>query len=63
MSSKHLVIGEGNINFKEILKDLKEDDYDGWIEIDVWQNPDPFQCSLVNKTVIDTILKNIDLGF
>ena len=59
MSSKHLMIGEGNLNIKEILEELRNMDYDGWIQIDVWQNPDPFQCSEVNKIVVDNIIKNI----
>jgi sugar phosphate isomerase/epimerase len=63
MSSKHLIIGEGNLNIKYMLEGLRDINYDGWIQIDVWQNPDPFRCSLVNKTVIDAILKNIDLEF
>lgn len=59
MSSKHLMIGEGDLNIKEILKSLIENQYKGWIQIDVWQNPYPFQCSKVNKIVVDNILKNI----
>lgn len=59
MSSKHLMIGEGDLNIKEILEGLRDTDYDGWIQIDVWQNPNPFQCSEVNKIVVDNIIKNI----
>lgn len=60
MSSKHLMIGEGNLNIREILEELREKNYDGWIQIDVWQNPDPFQCSEVNKIVVDNIIRNIE---
>jgi len=60
MSSKHLMIGEGNLNIKEMLEDLQDKGYEGWIQIDVWQNPDPFQCSKVNKIVVDNILKRLE---
>jgi len=60
MSSKHLMIGEGNLNIREMLEDLQDKSYDGWIQIDVWQNPDPFQCSEVNKKAVDNIIKNIE---
>jgi len=60
MSSKHLMIGEGNLNIREMLEELRDKGYDGWIQIDVWQNPDPFRCSEVNKVVVDNIIKNIE---
>jgi len=60
MSSKHLMIGEGNLNIREILENLIDTGYNNWIQIDVWQNPDPFQCSKINKIVVDNILKNIE---
>jgi sugar phosphate isomerase/epimerase len=62
MSSKHLIIGEGDINIMEILGALKDANYKGWIQIDCWQNPNPFRCSEVNKKVVDAIIRDLQEG-
>ena len=62
MSSKHLIIGEGDINIMEILRALKDDNYKGWVQIDCWQNPNPFRCSEVNKKVVDAIIRDLQEG-
>ncbi|OIP74896.1 MAG: hypothetical protein COZ07_08325 [Candidatus Infernicultor aquiphilus] len=61
-SSKHLIIGEGDINIMEILGALKDTNYTGWIQIDCWQNPNPFRCSEVNKKVVDAIICDLQEG-
>jgi sugar phosphate isomerase/epimerase len=63
MSSKHMIIGEGNINFMSLLRTLKDVKYNGWIQMDCWQNPNPFRCSETNKKVIDAIINDIKDGF
>ena len=56
-SSKHMEIGKGNLDIKAILDALKDINYDGWIQIDVWESPNPLKCSEINKRVVDNILK------
>lgn len=62
MSSKHIIIGEGNINFMHLLRAFRDVDYKGWISIDCWQNPNPFKCSEINKRVLDVIIDDIKEG-
>lgn len=62
MSSKHLVIGEGNINMLEFLEALQHSGYAGWIQVDCWQNPNPFRCSTTNKAVVDAIISDMKDG-
>ena len=52
-SSKHLAAGDGNLDLPAILRTLKETGYDRWLQIDVWENPDPIRCSLVTKQFVD----------
>ena len=62
MSSKHLIVGEGNINMLHFLEALQATAYTGWIQVDCWQNPNPFRCSQVNKTVLDAIISDMKDG-
>jgi sugar phosphate isomerase/epimerase len=62
MSSKHLIIGEGDINIMEFLEALIDVNYKGWIQIDCWQNPNPFRFSEVNKKVVDAIISDLREG-
>jgi len=62
MSSKHLIIGEGDINFMRLFQTLEDINYRGWIQMDCWQNKDPMTCSRINKKVVDSIIKDISEG-
>jgi sugar phosphate isomerase/epimerase len=62
MSSKHLIIGEGNINMLSFFEALEHTGYNGWVQVDCWQNPDPFRCSRANKTVVDAIISDMKDG-
>ena len=33
--------------------------YDGWIQVDVWENPDPLKCSEGNKRILEEILEEM----
>lgn len=58
-SSRHLPLGEGRLNCFEILKTLKEIEYDGWLQIDLWQYPDIFDGSEKSKKILDEILSRL----
>jgi sugar phosphate isomerase/epimerase len=62
MSSKHQIIGEGNINMLEVFEELQHAGYTGWIQVDCWQNPNPFRCSTANKAVVDAIIADMADG-
>ena len=55
-SSKHLAAGDGKLDLPAILKALKETGYDRWLQMDVWENPDPIRCSRVTKQFVDAEL-------
>jgi sugar phosphate isomerase/epimerase len=55
-SSKHLAAGDGHLDLPAILRALKETGYDRWLQIDVWENPDPIRCSRVTKQFVDSVL-------
>ncbi len=58
-SSNHLEIGKGNLDIKRILEALRDSGYDEWIQVDVWENPDPLKCSERNKRLLDEILEEM----
>ncbi|HID05612.1 MAG TPA: sugar phosphate isomerase/epimerase, partial [Armatimonadetes bacterium] len=58
-SSKHLVFGEGNVDINAVLQALRDVDYNGWIQVDVWENPAPFECSRRNKLIIEQIISEL----
>ena len=55
-SSKHLAAGDGHLDLAAIMKALDETGYDRWLQIDVWEHPDPIRCSQVTKQFVDNIL-------
>jgi len=44
-TSKHLGAGDGHIDVPATFKTLKEGGFNGWIMIDTWQIPDPYDAS------------------
>jgi sugar phosphate isomerase/epimerase len=58
-TSKHLTIGEGNLDIEGMLKILREGGYNKWLEIDVWEHPKPFECAQKGKKALEKILKDI----
>lgn len=55
-SSKHLAAGDGRLDLPAILKALKETGYDRWLQIDVWESPDPIRCSRITKQFVDAVV-------
>lgn len=52
-TSKHLACGDGNTDCAKSLKMLKAGGFRGWIMIDEWEVPDPYDACLKCKRVID----------
>ncbi|HIG26807.1 MAG TPA: sugar phosphate isomerase/epimerase [Verrucomicrobiales bacterium] len=44
-TSKHLAAGDGHIDVAASFKTLKDGGFNGWIMIDSWQIPDPYDAS------------------
>ncbi|HME55868.1 MAG TPA: sugar phosphate isomerase/epimerase family protein [Candidatus Lokiarchaeia archaeon] len=60
LSSNHLEFGKGNINIEAVMQALKVACPDlGWLQVDVWENPNPFETASKNKKVLEQIAENI----
>jgi len=55
-SSKHLIFGDGELRLERIIPTLVQIGYDGWIQIDVWEHPEPLRCIEMNKKALDEVL-------
>lgn len=55
-SSTHLALTEGSMDWKAMLNQILDGGYDGWLDIDVWENPDPFGVSEAGKKALDEFL-------
>lgn len=56
-TSRHLAIGEGKLNVEEILRAIMGAGYESdWLDIDVWDHPDPFTAAEKSKKALDAIL-------
>ncbi len=53
VTSKHVPCGDGYIDCAKSLKLLKADAFRGWIMVDEWEVPDPYDACLKCKRVID----------
>jgi sugar phosphate isomerase/epimerase len=54
-TSKHLPCGDGHTDCAKGLKLLKEGGFRGWIMIDEWEVPDPYEACLKCKQVVDQV--------
>jgi sugar phosphate isomerase/epimerase len=52
-TSKHLACGDGHANIPESLRVLREGGFRGWIMIDEWEVPDPYDACLKGKQAVD----------
>lgn len=43
-TSKHLACGDGHANISQSLKVLREGGFHGWVDIDAWEIPDPYDA-------------------
>ena len=55
-TSKHLACGEGHANIPEPLRILRDGGYRGWIMVDAWEIPDPYDACLKAKRMLDAAL-------
>jgi len=52
-TSKHLPCGDGHANIPESLRVLREGGFRGWIDMDGWEIPDPYDACVKAKKMID----------
>lgn len=52
-TSKHLPCGDGHIDVPAALATLKEGGFQGWIMIDEWKIPDPYDACVKGKRAIE----------
>ncbi|MCI0540938.1 MAG: sugar phosphate isomerase/epimerase [Verrucomicrobiales bacterium] len=52
-TSKHLGCGDGHVDCAKSLKLLKEGGFHGWIMVDEWEVPDPYDACIKCKRAID----------
>jgi sugar phosphate isomerase/epimerase len=58
-TSKHLPCGDGHIDIAASLATLWEGGFSGWIMIDAWEVPDPYDACLKGKRAIDKFLGGV----
>jgi sugar phosphate isomerase/epimerase len=52
-TSKHLPVGDGHANIPESLRVLREGGFRGWIMVDEWEIPDPYDACVKAKRALD----------
>jgi sugar phosphate isomerase/epimerase len=52
-TSRHLPCGDGHVDIVASLETLREGGFQGWIMIDAWQIPDPYDASRKGKLAIE----------
>jgi len=55
-SSRHLPLTEGSMDWRSLLATLLNGKYKGWLDVDVWEHPDPFAASEESKKALDSFL-------
>lgn len=54
-TSKHLACGDGHTDCTKALRMLKDGGFRGWIMVDEWEVPDPYDACVKCKQVIDAV--------
>jgi sugar phosphate isomerase/epimerase len=57
-TSKHLACGDGRVDCAKSLRILKDGGFRGWIMVDEWEVPDPYDACIKCKRVIDEVGRN-----
>jgi sugar phosphate isomerase/epimerase len=52
-TSKHLACGDGHVDITASLRMLRDGGFRGWIMIDSWEVPDPYDACVKGKQAID----------
>ncbi len=55
-SSRHMALGEGSMDWQRTLTHLLDRGYTQWLDIDVWEHPDPFKATEKGKRQLDDFL-------
>ncbi len=58
-TSKHLACGRGHVDIAKSLDTLWQGGFRGWIMIDAWEVPDPYDASLRGKEAIERALARV----
>ena len=53
---KHLATGNETLDLANMLKTLHKTGYDRWLQVDIWENPNPIDCSRRTKLFVDSVL-------
>ncbi|MEW6238632.1 MAG: sugar phosphate isomerase/epimerase family protein [Candidatus Omnitrophota bacterium] len=56
-TSKHLACGDGHVDIDSALKTLYDGGFQGWIMIDAWEIPDPYDACVKGKKAIERALR------
>lgn len=56
-TSKHLACGDGHANLPESLRILRDGGFRGWIMVDAWEIPDPYDACTKAKRMLDMAAK------
>jgi sugar phosphate isomerase/epimerase len=54
-TSKHLAVGDGHAHIDESLRVLRDEGYRGWIMVDGWEIPDPYDAAAKAKKTMDAV--------
>jgi len=55
-TSKHLPCGDGHVDVDRTLRTLREGGFQGWVMIDAWEIPDPYDACTKGKRAIERAL-------
>lgn len=54
-TSKHLPCGDGHTDCAKALRRLRDGGWSGWIMVDAWEVPDPYDACLKCKRVVEAV--------
>lgn len=54
-TSKHLAVGDGHAHITESLRVLRQGGFRGWIMVDAWEIPDPYDACAKAKRAMDQV--------
>ena len=54
-TSKHVTLGDGKVDMLGTLRELKNQGYDKWIMLDLWDIPDIYRATIVGKEKLDAM--------
>jgi sugar phosphate isomerase/epimerase len=54
-TSKHMTLGDGKVDLLGCLHELKNQGYDKWIMLDLWDIPDIYRATIVGKEKLDAM--------